>query len=119
MPLYTLAVVDRHGHGLPVVQALLTREDQQHIQLFLASAFRLAGNNMDVDNCVFVLDKDFAEINAVKASFPNVKIILCRFHVLKAIHDELHKLHVTSEEKDELMKVCSTFYNTSSVSVLC
>ena len=35
MPLYTLATVDRHSGGQPVVQALLYREDQAHIVTFL------------------------------------------------------------------------------------
>jgi len=34
---------------------------------------------------VVVVDKDFAEVNAIKAVLPDAQIQLCVFHVLKAI----------------------------------
>jgi len=35
MPLYTLAVVDKHGHGQPVAHAVMAREDEAHVRLFI------------------------------------------------------------------------------------
>jgi len=41
MPLYTLAVVDRHGSGQTVIQSFVYREDVGHLATFLAAAKKL------------------------------------------------------------------------------
>ena len=88
LPLFTLAVVDKNGHGQPVAHALLAREDEAHIQLFLRDV--LAWNNR-VENAVFCTDKDLAEINAVISVCPSAHLLLCRFHIMKAFTEELNK----------------------------
>lgn len=79
MPLYTLAVVDSEGHGQPTAHALVAREDVAHITMFLDSAREWFPS---VECAIFIVDKDYAEINAVNAVFPDASIHLCRFHVL-------------------------------------
>lgn len=67
MPLYTLAVVDKDGHRQPVAHAVLAREDEAHMRLFLAD---VAQWETKVKDATFVTDKDFAEINAVRNVCP-------------------------------------------------
>ena len=83
MPLYTLAIIDHHGMGRPVVQAVVYREDQAHLQLLLQRALEWTGDDTFADT-VFVVDKSHAEISALHTVFTNSRILLCRFHVAKA-----------------------------------
>ena len=46
MPLYTIAVVDAEGHGQPVAHALVSHENQQHIEQFLHDVLRWSGGTM-------------------------------------------------------------------------
>jgi len=82
MPLYTLAIVDNEGHGQPVAHAVIARKDTEHLQQFLETVKEWFGT---VSPDVFVVDKDYAEINAIKVVFPDAAVHLCRFHVLKAL----------------------------------
>jgi len=95
MPLFTLAVVDRDGHGQPVAHALLAREDEDHITKFLAD---VATWHPEISTATFITDKDFAEINAVKHQCPQANIFLCRFHVMKAFVEEINRLAVQDGE---------------------
>ena len=88
MPLYTLAVVDSEGHGQPIAHALVAREDVAHITMFLDSAREWFPS---VECAIFIVDKDYAEINAINAVFPDASIHLCRFHVLKAFLEEMKR----------------------------
>jgi len=76
MPLYTLAVIDQHGMGRPVAQALVYREDQTHLQMMLTSVLEWAGT-ITFSCTVFVVDKAMAEIAALQAVFGNCTILLC------------------------------------------
>jgi len=95
MPLYTAAVVDSESHGQPVAHALVAREDTAHIALFLQHIKEWFGN---MESGTFIVDKDFAEINAIKQIFPNATIYLCRFHVLKAFMEEMKRQACTNDK---------------------
>jgi len=104
MPLYTLAVIDQHGMGRPVVQSIVYREDQVHLQMILKCAREWAG--MDTfENTVFMVDKAQAEISALQAVFPNNRVLLCRFHVAKAFLQEIKKSQLSSTDKESLYTV--------------
>ena len=96
MPLFTLAIVDKHGHGQPVAHALLAREDEEHISLFLTDV-------LTWEQCIlgatFITDKDFAEINAVRRVCPDAHLCLCGFHVMKAFVEEINKESVSNGEE--------------------
>jgi len=105
MPLYTLATIDRHGRGQPVFQSVLRREDQVHIAIFLAAVRKVVGDQVDLSSTVFVIDKDAAEIGALNTVFPGQTFLLCRFHVIRAMTDEIKKMPVTLEDKETLVSV--------------
>ena len=83
MPLYTTAVVDREGVGQPVAHALVGREDQTHIELFLSDLKSWVDSN---GSRTFIADKDCAGINALKVIFPESKIFSCRVHIMKSTY---------------------------------
>jgi len=91
LPLFTLAVVDAHGHGQPVAHALLAREDEAHIQLFIRD---ILDWNASITSATFITDRDLAEINAIRGVCPDAYVFLCRFHVMKAFTEEINRLSV-------------------------
>ena len=101
MPLYTLAIVDSEGHGQPVAHAVVAREDTAHISMFLKCAEQWFPS---ITQSIFVIDKDFAELNAIKSLFPQSSVHLCRFHVLKAFLEEMKHRQLTNEQ--DLYQVC-------------
>ncbi|XP_065654891.1 uncharacterized protein LOC136081498 [Hydra vulgaris] len=103
MPLYTLAVVDQHGMGRPVIQSIVYREDQAHLRMFLIRSHEWAGFNT-FSTSIFVIDKAQAEISVLQAVFPDNHILLCRFHVSKAFVHEIKKSNLISNDKESLYK---------------
>lgn len=95
-PLYTLLVEDGHGVGQPVAFGLLAREDQNHIEHFLN--YFAECNNLENTQCV-ITDKDMAEINAVNKCW-KVPVLICYFHVLRAIDRHLASTQMSSDEKE-------------------
>lgn len=94
MPLFTLAVVDCDGHGQPIAHALVAREDSAHIQTFLNTAKTWFPA---IEEAIFIVDKDHAEIRAISEVFPNSSIHLCRFHVMKAFLEEIKKQQLSND----------------------
>jgi len=107
MPLYTLAIIDRHGSGQPVAQSLVYREDQAHISMLLTAFKKLCADNggVDTSRSIFMVDKDSAEIAALAETFPGQQILLCRFHVVKAMIEEIKKMPLSSTDKETLVSV--------------
>lgn len=106
MPLYTLAVVDRHGHGLPVIQCLLAREDQAHIEMFLSSAKTLSGDTSTFNNCIITVDKDYAEINAIRSVAPTARTLLCRYYMPTALVHTLLLNNCVKKNSQRLFAAC-------------
>ena len=95
-PLFTLLVEDGDGLGQPVAFAIMAREDQSHVEGFLK--YFGEANDMSRTHCV-VVDKDMAEINAVKKCW-NFPVLICYFHVLRAIDRHLASTNMSAEEKE-------------------
>lgn len=101
-PLFTLLAEDGEGCGQPVAFGLLAREDQEHIEMFLNN---FAANN-DIHNTVItVVDKDMAEINAVNKCWPACHVIICYFHVLRAVDRHLATANLSASDKHHCSEV--------------
>jgi len=96
MPLYSLAMVDKHGHDQPVAHAILTREDEAHVCLFIADVVQWEAR---AATATFITEKDFAEINAVRGVRPEANLFLCRFYIMKSFTEEINKQGVTQGER--------------------
>nr|XP_047130834.1 uncharacterized protein LOC105844566 [Hydra vulgaris] len=103
MPLYTMAVVDQNGMGRPVVQSLVYREDQSHLQLLMTHAKEWAVIET-FQKLMFMVDKAQAEISGLQSVFPGNKIFLCRFHVAKAFIYQIKKGRLTADDQELLFK---------------
>jgi len=95
-PLYTLLAEDADGVGQPVAFALLAREDQTHVEHFLR--YFAECNSLSNTQCV-VVDKDLAEINAMKNCW-QIPVLICYFHVLWAIDRHLAGTQMAAEDKE-------------------
>lgn len=56
---------------------------------------------------VVVVDKDFTEISVLSVAFPTVQILLCQFHVLKRLREEISSdvYHFTAWKKERLQEI--------------
>ncbi|ELT87815.1 hypothetical protein CAPTEDRAFT_79899, partial [Capitella teleta] len=83
MPLYALVAENCHRKGKLACLVLTRGETSLCIETMLE---RLKDSNSGLARTqVFIVDKDFAEIRAIKKVLPDVKDLLCIFHVLKAM----------------------------------
>ena len=86
MPLFSVMVVDGDRRGQVAAHALILNEQMETLKTVLHT-FRIRNNiDSEVNNLrTVIIDKDFSEIGAIKEVFPNVNIIICKFHVKQAI----------------------------------
>ncbi|KAE9057917.1 hypothetical protein PF010_g31192, partial [Phytophthora fragariae] len=78
---------DCFGHGQYVQHALVQNERYETLQTAIET-FKKHNPAWEKLRCV-VIDKDFTEMSVLKASFPNVVVLLCQFHVIKYLHGEI------------------------------
>jgi len=101
-PLFTLLCEDGDGFGQPVAFCVVVRESEDHIASFL----QFFSDNNDISRTsVVVTDKDQAELNAIASCWPNVRHVLCQFHILTAFDRQLHSSALTPDEKKEVFEV--------------
>ena len=101
-PLYALVVEDANGTGRLAALILTCAETTISIRTMLE---RVKAHNPSFSRTqVIIVDKDFAEVQAVKAVLPDAQIQLCVFHVLKAIRKELVKC-VPKEAQREVYSI--------------
>ncbi|XP_076125981.1 uncharacterized protein LOC143139222 isoform X1 [Alosa pseudoharengus] len=86
-PLLTLLVRDDHGRGVPVAYAIVSNECQNTLEKALAQLRK----QFLCPPRAFMVDKDYAEINALSSTFPESAILLCWYHVLQAVERWLSK----------------------------
>jgi len=85
-------VVDSEGQ--PIAHALVAREDSQHISDFLQTAKAWFPSIVDA---IFIVDKDHAEIRAISEVFPDSRIHLCRFHIIRAFMEEMKQQNLNND----------------------
>ncbi|ELU01825.1 hypothetical protein CAPTEDRAFT_191966 [Capitella teleta] len=103
MPLYCLMCQDGDGHGRIVAYAIVWNESYLRIQSILTTfkEKNYCGNLRSM-----VMDKDLTEIKVVKEVFPDLPVIICKFHVLKAFKKETSRISCmqTREEACSLLQ---------------
>ncbi|POM61588.1 hypothetical protein PHPALM_29374, partial [Phytophthora palmivora] len=78
---------DTFGKGQFVQHALLHNERYETL-LTAIEEFKTNNPAWSRLQCVLV-DKDFTELSVLKAAFPGVTVLLCQFHVLKYLREEI------------------------------
>ena len=61
--------------------------------------------SIDLSNTIFLVDKDTAEIAALHTVFPGQTVLLCRFHVMRAMTEEMKKQALTTADAECLLGV--------------
>lgn len=94
-PLLNILAVDNNGHGRPVFHAFLSSEDS--VILSSCLSFFSSSFSSNLTKTIFV-DKDMAEICAIRSSLPSIVIRLCAFHTATAVKKALQQRKLPSHQ---------------------
>ncbi|DBA01520.1 TPA: hypothetical protein N0F65_004870 [Lagenidium giganteum] len=113
--LCTIMVVDEFGHGQVVQHSVLDTNSNWHMERVLAHFLRV--NDCVQKTEIVMVDKALNEIKVIERSMPQVKVLICLFHVLKYLSKECKDLKygkLSSEDQDALLDlVHAMVYATS------
>jgi hypothetical protein len=82
-----------HSSGVPIAWMLSSNGTQATIQFFLNF---IKTQSPDVSPSIFMTDRDQAQVNAMKITYPSSRMFYCWWHVLRAIRTHF----ITSEFPD-------------------
>ena len=84
-PLYSVMVKDGNGNGQAIAQALLVDEKRPTLESFFSQVHK----SVEFSVKTVLVDKDFNEITVLQKLWPDAEVLLCRFHVLKALRQNI------------------------------
>ena len=101
--LYPFLSMDRFGSGRLIFVALM----QDEIECSLRRMVRCfkESNPAWQNTETIIIDKDFGEVKVLRAAFPEARILLCIFHVLKSMRLKISTLQIDADEKTTLLEV--------------
>ena len=108
-PVVVFMVVDGDNRGHCVGYALV-RDERMVTFATLYTEFVRKNN---VNTKTVVLDKDAAEIGAVRFAMEGVNLVLCRFHVCKSLSESIKKF-VRKEHREEVKKLINMMVYSGS-----
>ncbi|KAG3056928.1 hypothetical protein PC122_g21204 [Phytophthora cactorum] len=85
--LFSFMVTDKFGCGAFAQHALIDGETQQNMANAI-SAFKRSNESWK-DIKVLITDKDFTELSTLEVEFSEASIILCHFHVIDDLKQEI------------------------------
>ena len=102
MPLFCFMTVDGNHSGQIVAYAVVSNETGDTV-IKLLEVF--VSHNIAVKEKIetVMIDKDFAEMKAIKAVLPGANILICKFHVLRAIQRAMKDF--SSTERDNVLAI--------------
>lgn len=103
MPLFVIQVVSGNNFSKIVGLAIVERENQEHIKLIFETFKQYNPDYVNIQT--FMVDKDMAEIAAIRESFPKAHIFLCLFHVLRAVRLWCDAHRIKSDASKEFSKL--------------
>ena len=103
IPLLSVMVVNGHGTGQVVAQALVCNEKREIILTFLD--VYLENNPAAKSAWVFLIDKDFNEFIHIRKLWPDAAFMYCIFHVMQTFKKKVHSLHMQPENKKAYCKL--------------
>tara|TARA_R110002050_G_scaffold119469_1_gene237271 strand:- start:2039 stop:3178 length:1140 start_codon:yes stop_codon:yes gene_type:complete len=116
------AIMGRHsGGGIPLAYFLSSSKStdavKRGLEMFI-DALRLFNPEGECQSpAAFCIDKDSAEINAIKQVFPGVTVILCHFHFMMIIYSELRagRHALTGDDIRNCMKTIRLLCSSTTV----
>ena len=103
MPVYILMAPDTLGYGRIVAAAIVSSETTDSVANFLRAFKRI--NKCWASIETIIIDKDSAEIAAIRDEFKGVNIFLCYFHILKAFLHQIGKSNIHESLKENAIKM--------------
>jgi len=101
-PLYVLATQDNSGYTRPVATAFVGADTKANIAKVLQLFKKCFDAATVAKTRIVFVDKDQREIGALKDEFPGAQVLLCWFHVLKAMKTAVADLDCVKEEKERI-----------------
>lgn len=111
MPLYSFMVEDGFGHGRVAFYGAISEETAEVLET-VVQVFKEANPASDQIQ-VIVIDKDLTEHKVLSEAFPQAKILLCQFHVIKYFN-KVSDCDIPKSDREELRgKLRSLVYASS------
>ena len=95
--LYHLVITDSHLRGQTVFYAFVSEESGDTLKRVIQIFVTFMGATSRVETVV--LNKDIKEHNAIRQYLPHVRILLCQWHVTRAVEPQIRK-YVSSDKVD-------------------
>jgi hypothetical protein len=93
-----------HSSGVPIAWMLSSNRTQATIQFFLNF---IKTQSPDVSPSIFMTDRDQAQVNAMKITYPSSCVFYCWWHVLRAI-----RMHFVTSEFPDLWDLIKRWVQT-------
>ncbi|KAE8954820.1 hypothetical protein PR001_g32341 [Phytophthora rubi] len=84
-----MVAMDQYGNGQPVQYSLIETNSDWHMAKCM-DHFKRANKRWRFVRIVIV-DKDMREIDIIRKTFPEARVLLCHFHVIKWLHETIRK----------------------------
>ena len=104
-PLYVLAAQDGSGYTRPVAVGFITSDTSENIAKFI-SLFKECHTPDEVaKTTVIFVDKDRKELAALRQEMKNAWVLLCWFHVIRAVSTKVSSLELRVEQKQAIFAI--------------
>ena len=114
MPLVSAVIEDGNRNGQVIAQCIIRTESEENVKFFLDCILSEVQEVQKKLKCI-VVDKDFTLLGAINKTLPNVKTILCAFHVAKTFRKETAAMESSSEDREKVRRELQTMmYATSA-----
>ena len=97
--LFHMLITDSHLRGQTIFYAFVSEESGETIKRVVQIFVRFMSETSRTST--IVLDKDIREHNAIKEYLPNARILICQWHVMRAIKPQINK-YVNKEDQESL-----------------
>ncbi|KAJ0391222.1 hypothetical protein P43SY_011695 [Pythium insidiosum] len=102
--LLTLMVMDERGNGQPVQHSVMETNSEWHMHRAI-NHFKRANPNRWKLLSVIMVDKDLNEIRILEGHFPEARVLLCHFHVIKYLSVMCRKPEFGKFSQDDLASI--------------
>lgn len=99
--LFTIVVKNDHNFGIPVAFLITSRGKSDVIADWLLSLAEKVGN--EFNPTVAITDHGSTEIKAINTAFPQCRVFLCIWHVLKAWRTQCRSKGASNDDREKVL----------------
>lgn len=114
--LMTFMVMNEYGEGMPVQQSLIEANGDWHTDCAIEHFKRVHAGRWKLLRVIMV-DKDLNEIKILQSHFPEARILICRFHVVKYLSEMYRKPvygRISEDDHDAIDAIVDQMINAPS-----